>query len=66
MVKVNYSLGGKVKKGDILFEIDKEDFEREIEVLEKQLIQAEASLSQDYNSSCRANPMSLWVYLPTL
>ncbi|WP_432666321.1 efflux RND transporter periplasmic adaptor subunit [Wukongibacter baidiensis] len=48
VVAVNYKLGSEVKKGDILFEIDEEDFKREIEVLEKQLIQSKVSLDQEY------------------
>lgn len=48
VVRVNYKLGSKVKKGDILFEIDEEDFKREVNVLEKQLLQSKASFDQEY------------------
>lgn len=48
VIKINYELGSKVKKGDILFEIDEEDLRRELEVLKKQLIQADASWDKEY------------------
>lgn len=48
ITKINYVIGDTVTQEDILFEIDEEDFKRRIDILKKQLIQAEASLDKDY------------------